>query len=375
MFRFITSRFLQSLLALFVVITATFFMVRFVPGGPFTAEKAVSPEILRNLKAHYGLDKPLFNQYLDYLGSLAHGDLGPSFKYPNRTVNEIIADKVPVSAELGALSLGVALVLGLTLGTLAAVRRNTWIDYVASSFGMIGISIPTFVVGPLLVLVFAIHFGWFNASGWYTPIDRVLPAIVLGIAYAAPISRLTRGGLLEILHQDFIRTARAKGMRELPKIELRQPIEMLVVLLIFGWLNYVFWTTTDGIDGLSAYEPPLALALDGTICLLVCTPLVLLCRRIRIPRSIVVNHAMRGGLLPVVSYLGPAIAGILTGSFVIETIFQIPGIGREFVNSAFNRDYTLVLGTVILYAGLIMALNLLVDIAQAWMNPKVRLEA
>jgi oligopeptide transport system permease protein len=306
MFRFITSRFLQSLLALFLVITATFFMVRFVPGGPFTAEKAVTPEILRNLEAHYGLDQPLWWQYLDYLGSLARGDLGPSFKYPNRTVNEIIFDKVPVSAELGAISLAVALVLGIALGTLAAIRRNTWVDYVASSFGMIGISIPTFVVGPLLVLALAIHLGWFNASGWYGPADRVLPALVLGIAYAAPISRLTRGGLLEVLNQDFIRTARAKGASEF---------------------------------------------------------------------RVVTRHALRGGLLPVVSFLGPAVAGILTGSFVIETIFQIPGIGREFVNSAFNRDYTLVLGTVILYAVLIMALNLAVDIAQAWMNPKVRLES
>ncbi len=306
MLRFITSRFLQSLLALFLVITATFFMVRFVPGGPFTAEKAVTPEILRNLEAHYGLDKPLGHQYLDYLGSLARGDLGPSFKYPNRTVNEIIFDKVPVSAELGSISLAVALVLGIGLGTLAAIRRNTWVDYVASSFGMIGISIPTFVVGPLLVLALAIHLGWFNASGWYGPADRVLPALVLGIAYAAPISRLTRGGLLEVLNQDFIRTARAKGASEF---------------------------------------------------------------------RVVTRHALRGGLLPVVSFLGPAVAGILTGSFVIETIFQIPGIGREFVNSAFNRDYTLVLGTVILYAVLIMALNLAVDIAQAWMNPKVRLES
>ena len=305
MLRFITSRFLQSLLALFLVITATFFMVRFVPGGPFTAEKAVTPEILRNLEAHYGLDKPLGQQYLDYLGSLARGDLGPSFKYPNRTVNEIIFDKVPVSAELGSISLAVALVLGIGLGTLAAIRRNTWVDYVASSFGMIGISIPTFVVGPLLVLALAIHLGWFNASGWYGPADRVLPALVLGLAYAAPISRLTRGGLLEVLNQDFIRTARAKGASEF---------------------------------------------------------------------RVVTRHALRGGLLPVVSFLGPAVAGILTGSFVIETIFQIPGIGREFVNSAFNRDYTLVLGTVILYAVLIMALNLAVDIAQAWMNPKVRLE-
>ena len=305
MLRFITSRFLQSLLALFLVITATFFMVRFVPGGPFTAEKAVTPEILRNLEAHYGLDKPLGQQYLDYLGSLARGDLGPSFKYPNRTVNEIIFDKVPVSAELGSISLAVALVLGIGLGTLAAIRRNTWVDYVASSFGMIGISIPTFVVGPLLVLALAIHLGWFNASGWYGPADRVLPALVLGIAYAAPISRLTRGGLLEVLNQDFIRTARAKGASEF---------------------------------------------------------------------RVVTRHALRGGLLPVVSFLGPAVAGILTGSFVIETIFPIPGLGREFVNSAFNRDYTLVLGTVILYAVLIMALNLAVDIAQAWMNPKVRLE-
>ena len=306
MLRFITSRFLQSLLALFLVITATFFMIRFVPGGPFTAEKAVTPEILRNLEAHYGLNKPLWQQYLDYLGSLARGDLGPSFKYPNRTVNEIIADKVPVSAELGALSLSLALVLGITLGTLAAVRRNMWADYTASAFGMIGISVPTFVVGPLLVLFFAIYLGWVNASGWYGPIDRILPSIVLGLAYAAPISRLTRGGMLEVLSQDFIRTARAKGASEF---------------------------------------------------------------------RVVTRHALRGGLLPVVSYLGPAVAGILTGSFVIETIFQIPGIGREFVNSAFNRDYTLVLGTVILYAALIMALNLVVDIVQAWMNPKVRLES
>ena len=195
--------------------------------------------------------------------------------------------------------------IGISLGTLAAVYRNTWIDYVASTFGMMGISIPTFVVGPLLVLGLAIHLGWFNASGWYGPADRVLPAIVLGFAYAAPVSRLTRGGMLEILGQDFIRTARAKGASEL---------------------------------------------------------------------RIITRHALRGGLLPVVSFLGPAVAGILTGSFVIETIFQIPGIGREFVNSAFNRDYTLVLGTVILYAVLIMALNLVVDIVQAWMNPKVRLE-
>jgi oligopeptide transport system permease protein len=331
-FRFIAARFLQSLLALFVVISATFFMMRFTPGGPFTAEKAVTPEILRNLEAHYGLNQPLWRQYAEYLWNVTpkkigvvaflHDlstpgtnpealkdwfgiDLGPSFKYPNRTVNEIIADKLPVSAELGAEALVIALVLGIGLGVVAAIRRNTWIDYLASGVGMIGISVPTFVIGPLLVLALAIHVGWFNASGWYTASDRVLPAIVLGIAYAAPISRLTRGGMMEVLHQDFIRTARAKGASE---------------------------------------------------------------------ARVIFHHAMRGGLLPVVSYLGPAVAGILTGSFVIETIFQIPGIGREFINAAFNRDYTLVLGTGLLYAGLIMALNLAADVVQAWMNPKVRLD-
>ncbi len=305
MLRFIARRLLETIPVLLIIITATFFMIRFVPGGPFTAEKAVTPEILRNLEAHYGLNRPLYRQYLDYLGSLLHGDLGPSFKYPNRTVNEIIGDKLPVSLELGFISLSVALALGLTLGVLAAIRRNTWIDYVCSSAAMIGICVPTFVLGPLLVLTFAIHFGWFNASGWYTPIDRVLPCLTLGCVYAAYIARLTRGGMLEVLNQDYIRTARAKGASE---------------------------------------------------------------------TRVIFRHALRGGLLPVVSFLGPAIAGILTGSFVIETIFQIPGLGREFVNSAFNRDYTLVLGTVILYATLIIGLNLVVDVVQVWLNPKLKFE-
>jgi oligopeptide transport system permease protein len=316
MIRFVLRRLLQTIPVLFVIITATFFMVRFVPGGPFTAEKAVPPEIMRNLEAHYGMDQPLWRQYLDYLGKILHGDLGPSFKYSNRTVNEIIGDKLPVSLELGGLALGVALLIGLPLGVLAAVRRNTWTDYLASSFGMLGICVPTFVLGPLLVLFFAIHLGWFNASGWTSwdlrayPLtdilrDRVLPATVLGFVYAAYIMRLTRGGMLEVLNQDFIRTARAKGASE---------------------------------------------------------------------SRIIFRHALRGGLLPVVAFLGPGIAGILTGSFVIETIFQIPGLGREFVNSAFNRDYTLVLGTVILYASLIVVCNLVVDVIQVWLNPRLKFE-
>jgi oligopeptide transport system permease protein len=305
MIRFIAVRLLQTIPVIWVIITATFFMIRFVPGGPFTAERAVTPEIMRNLEAHYGLNKPLYRQYLDYCSSVLHGDLGPSFKYPTRSVNEIIAEKLPVSIELGLWSLGVALFMGLPLGIIAAVRRNTWIDYACSSASMVGICIPTYVMGPLLILVLAIHFGWFNASGWYGPIDRVLPSLTLGLVYAAYVARLTRGGMLEVLSQDYIRTARAKGASEL---------------------------------------------------------------------RVILRHALRGGLTPVVSFLGPAIAGIVTGSFVIETVFQIPGIGREFVNSAFNRDYTLVLGTVVLYAGFLIGMNLIVDIIQVWLNPKLKFE-
>ncbi|HMD61192.1 MAG TPA: ABC transporter permease subunit [Opitutaceae bacterium] len=305
MIRFVFQRLLQTIPVIWIIVTATFFMIRFVPGGPFTAEKAVTPEILRNLEAHYGMNRPLYRQYIDYTWSLLRGDLGPSFKYPTRSVNEIIAEKLPVSVELGLLSLAVALGTGIPLGVLAAVRRNTWMDYVCSSVAMVGICVPTFVMGPIAILVFAIHLGQFNASGWYGPIDRVLPSLTLGLVYAAYIARLTRGGMLEVLSQDYIRTARAKGASE---------------------------------------------------------------------SRVVIRHALRGGLSPVVSFLGPAIAGIVTGSFVIETVFQIPGIGREFINSATNRDYTLVLGTVILYAGFLIAMNLMADIALVWLNPKLKFE-
>jgi len=305
MFRFIARRLLQTIPVLLVIITATFFMVRFVPGGPFTSEKALPPEILRNIEAHYGLDQPLWRQYLNYLGQVARGDLGPSFKYTNRSVNEIIGQTLPVSLELGGWALLVALAVGLPLGVLAAVRRNSWLDYACSVIGMIGICVPVYVGGPLFALLFGVYLQWVNVSGWYEGIDRVLPALTLGLAYAAYIMRMTRGGMLEVLGQDYIRTARAKGASE---------------------------------------------------------------------ARIVLRHALRGGLLPVVAFLGPAVAGILTGSFVIETVFQIPGLGRQFVISAFSRDYTLILGTVILYATLIVACNLIVDIAQVWLNPKLKFE-
>jgi oligopeptide transport system permease protein len=303
MFRFIAARLLQTIPVLFVVATLTFFMVRLVPGGPFDAERTVAPEIKRELEAYYGLDKPVFRQYLDYLGRLVRGDLGPSYKFANRSVNEMIAATFPVSLQLGGLALSLALLLGITAGVIAALRPNSPLDYTASGISMMGICLPTFVLGPLFILVFALQLRWVNASGWFDASDRVLPALTLGIAYAAYIARLTRGGMLEILSQDFIRTARAKGASE---------------------------------------------------------------------ARIVLRHALRGGLLPVISFLGPAAAGILTGSFVIETIFQIPGLGRHFVTSAFNRDFTMVTGIVVFYAVLIVFFNLVVDIIQVWLNPKLK---
>lgn len=305
MLSYILRRLLGVIPVLFIVATMTFFMLRLAPGGPFDAEKSASPEIRKNLEAHYGLDRPLVVQYFDYLRNLVQGDLGPSFKYPNRTVNELIAAAFPVSLELGFYALLIALTLGMTAGCIAALRPNTATDYVPMSLAMAGICLPTFVMGPILVLIFAIGFGWFNASGWDFPRDRILPALTLGGYYAAYIARLTRGGMLEILNQDFIRTARAKG------------------------------ASTS---------------------------------------RIIFKHALKGGLLPVVSFLGPATAGLLTGSFVVETIFQVPGLGRFFVTAAFNRDYTMVLGTVLFYAALIVVLNLVVDVIQVLLNPKLRFQ-
>jgi oligopeptide transport system permease protein len=305
MLRFIARRLLQMVPVLLVIATLTFFMIRLAPGGPFSGEKNIPPEIQKNLDAYYGFNLPVHRQFLRWLNNAVRGDLGPSSRYSNRTVTELIAESFPISAELAFWSLLIALTLGLTAGMIASLRPNTAADYIASSFAMVGISIPNFVLGPLLVLVFALKFHWLRVSGWEEPTDRVLPALTLGAAYAAYIARLTRSGMLEILSQDFIRTARAKGASNL---------------------------------------------------------------------RVIFRHALRGGLLPVVSYLGPTAAGLLTGSFVIETIFQIPGLGRYFVNAAFNRDYTMVLGAVLFYAILIVVFNLIVDLVLAWMNPKLKLE-
>ena len=280
-------------------------MIRLAPGGPFSAEKSVPPEIQKNLDAFYGFNLPVHQQFLRWLGNALRGDLGPSFRYANRTVSELIAESFPISAELAFWALVVALILGLSAGIIASLRPNTAMDYVPSSLAMIGISLPNFVLGPLLVLIFAIKLHWLRVSGWDEPSDRILPALTLGAAYAAYVARLTRGGTLEILSQDFIRTARAKGASN---------------------------------------------------------------------TRIILHHTLRGGLIPVVSYLGPTVAALLTGSFVVETIFQIPGLGRYFVNAAFNRDYTMILGAVLFYAALIIVFNLLVDIVLVWMNPRLKWE-
>lgn len=279
-------------------------MVRLAPGGPFSAERKMPPYILERVNEYYGLNDPWVVQFQNYLGGLFRGDLGPTFT-ETRTVNEIIADTFPVSFELGLWALLIALVLGLPVGIVAAVKRNTKLDYGPMAIAMIGICLPTFVMGPILALVFGVWLGWFSVSGWFGAPDRILPALTLGLVYAAYIARITRGGMLEILNQDFIRTAQAKGV----------PF-----------------------------------------------------------RTIILKHSLRGGLLPVVSFLGPALAGIISGSFVVETIFQIPGMGREFVSSAFDRDYFLVQGTVLVYAVLITLANLGVDVVQVILNPRLRFE-
>ncbi len=303
MLRLILRRCAEAIPALFAIATITFFMVRLAPGGPFSSEKNTDPSVLASLNAHYGLDKPLYVQYGLYMFKALQGDLGPSFKYPGRSVNEIIAGAFPVSLELGLLAISIALVCGMSAGLLASLRPRSLLDHIPMTIAMTGMCVPTFVLGPILVLGLGLGLQLFPVSGWNGPLDRVLPSLTLAAPYAAYIARLMRGGMLDVLPKDFIRTARAKGVSEI---------------------------------------------------------------------GIILRHALRGGVGPVVSFLGPASAGIITGSFVIETIFAIPGLGRFFVLAAFNRDYTMILGCVLFYATLIILLNLLVDILLAWINPRLR---
>ncbi len=303
MLAYTLRRLLGAIPTLLLIITFAFFLMRVAPGGPFDADQALPPEIEANLRAKYSLDQPLWQQYFSYLGDVLQGDFGPSFQYRDFTVNELIARGFPVSLTLGGLALGLAVLAGVLAGTVAALRQNSRIDYTVMGFSMTGISIPNFVVAPLLILLFGVYLGWLPAGGWGTPAQAVLPVICLALPMIAYISRLTRGSMIEVLNSPFIRTARAKGVPE--------------------------W-------------------------------------------QVIRRHALRPALLPVISFLGPATAGVLTGSVVIEQIFGFPGMGRYFVQGALNRDYTLVMGVLIVYAVLIILLNLLVDLIYGWLDPRIR---
>mgnify|MGYP002629640854 CR=1 FL=1 len=310
MVRYILRRLLSSVLVLFIIVTGSFFVMKAAPGGPFDRDRKLPAEVEKNIKAKYHLDKPVWQQYALQLQSMARGDFGPSMKYPDRTVNEILAEGLPVSLILGLQAMVIALLIGLPIGLLAGLKQNTWLDYGPMTGAMAGVSVPNFVMGPILVLIFAIKLQWFDAANWNGPAaglwphlkTSLLPSLTLGLFYGAYVARLTRGGMLEIIRQDFIRTARAKGLSE---------------------------------------------------------------------TMVVVRHALKGAIIPVASYLGPAFAGMLTGSIVIERIFNIPGLGSHFVNSAFNRDYPLVLGTIVLYSSLLVLLNLVVDVLYTLLDPRV----
>jgi oligopeptide transport system permease protein len=277
-------------------------MIRAAPGGPFSTERKLLPEIEANLNAAYHLDEPLYEQFGRYLWGLAHFDFGPSFQYRDYTVTELILSGFPVSLRLGGLAMLVALLVGVSAGCVAALRQNTSTDHAVMTVAMTGISIPNFVMAPLLVLAFAVYLRWLPAGGLDGPSNLVLPVVSLALPQIAYLARLTRGSMIEVLRSNFVRTARAQGLSR---------------------------------------------------------------------TQIVLKHALKPALLPVVSFLGPATAAVITGSVVIEQIFSIPGIGRFFVNGALNRDYTLVMGVVVFYGVLIIAFNFLVDLAYAWLDPKV----
>jgi len=299
-------RLLSAIPTLLVIITLAFFMMRAAPGGPFDSQRKLTPEVERNIKAAYDLDKPLWRQYVIYLGKVAHGDLGPSYKNQDFTVVQLIGTGLPVSARLGLSAMALALLLGTALGVAAALKQNRWEDYSVMAGAMLGITIPTFVTAPILTLIFGIYAGLLPVGGWNGGALRnmILPVTVLALPQIAIVARLMRGSMVEVLRANYIRTARAKGL----------PIHRIVL-----------------------------------------------------------GHALRAAALPLVSYLGPALAAVLTGSLVVEQIFGLPGIGRYFVQGALNRDYTLVMGVVICYATLIIFLNFLADMLLAFLDPRTRI--
>ena len=305
MLRLCLSRLLAAVPTLLVIVTAAFLLMRLAPGGPFDDEQALLPEVRRNLEAAYGLDRPLIAQYFSYLSGVVRGDFGPSFRYKDQSVSELLRSGWRVSAELGAWALLVALVVGIPLGVIAALYRGRWMDTAVMVLALIGIVVPGFVLAPLLALVFGVHLHWLPVAGWddASPATRVLPVVTLALPLVAYIARLMRGSVLDVLNAPFVRTARAKGLS---------------------------------------------------------------------PTRVMLRHVMPLALLPVITYLGPAAAGVLTGSLVVEQVFALPGIGRHFVQGAINRDYTLVMGVVICYATLILVLNVVVDLLYAVLDPRMR---
>ncbi len=307
MIKLIRQRVLQGLLVLLVLETLTFFLIRLLPGHPFIGEKKLPDHILAQLQASYGLDQSALAQYGNYwLNILSKGDLGPSLVREGVGVSTIIGQSFPVSLQLGVLGMLIAVCIGIPAGIAAALYKNKPIDWGVMLLAMAGICIPAFVLGPLLGVALGMHVPWLSVAGWDNPACVILPALTLGLINAAYLARLTRGGMLEVLNQDFIRTARAKGAG---------------------------------------------------------------------PLRVVIGHALKGGLLPAISYLGPAFAALITGSFVVETCFQVPGMGQHFVNATTDRDYFLIQGLVLFYGILIVGANLTVDLVQLAMNPRLRAQA
>jgi len=303
MLNYAFKRILTIIPTLFAIVTLTFFLMRIAPGGPFDEERPLAPAVLENIQASYGLDKPLIEQYFIYIGNLLQGDMGPSFVYRDKRVHEVLAEGLPISITLGSTALLMALIIGVLLGSIAALNQNKKTDVFIVTFATFGITTPNYVIAPILTLIFALTFSILPATGWGSPSQMVLPVISLALPQIAIVTRLMRGSMLEALKSDHIRTARAYGL----------------------------------------------------------------------PMSHVVGkHAMRSALLPVLSYLGPAAAALMTGSIVIEQIFNLPGIGRYFVTSALNRDYTMVMGTVIIVATLVLVFNLIVDLLYTVLDPRVR---
>lgn len=304
MIKFLARRFLTVVPTLLIIMTLVFFMIRAVPGGPFDSEKKIPDVIKKNIEKKFHMDEPLIMQYFRYMGDvLFKFDFGPSFKYRAYTVNEWIANTLPVSFALGLSAMAIAFSLGIVFGIISALKRNSFFDYFSMSIAILGISTPLFVIAPIFILIFARWLQWVPVAGWGKPQQMLIPVLALSMPYLAYITRLTKAGFLEILRQDFIRTARAKGLSEF---------------------------------------------------------------------TVITRHVLKGGIIPVVSFLGPAFAQIITGSMVIERICNIPGLGRAFIDSSLNRDYTMVAGVMVTYAAILMAMNFIVDILYAFLDPRVK---